>query len=106
MTPVFFKNEATKDLKDAISWYENKRKGLGKGFRESFEEVLERIAQNPYRYAAIHEDVRCGRLKRFPYGLFYYVVRDQAVIVIAISHHARDSGHWKSRVKSHKPQES
>ncbi len=98
MIAVLFHAEVAKDLREATRWYEQRRKGLGAEFRSSFEEMLNRIAASPLRFAPVHAEVRCARLPRFPYGIFYELVREGVLVVFAVSHHSRDPGSWKQRL--------
>lgn len=97
MIQLLFHAEVEDDLKDAARWYDGRRAGLGDDFMEIVEETLEKVVSNPYRYAPLERDVRCVRMKRFPYGIFFYVFREQVVVVLAVVHKSRDPEIWRSR---------
>jgi plasmid stabilization system protein ParE len=40
--------------------------------------------------------VRRGLVRRFPYGVFY-VVTDDAIVILAVFHASRDPAGWRSR---------
>jgi hypothetical protein len=44
----------------------------------------------------VFKNVRRALLRRFPYSLFF-VVEDEALIVIACFHASRDPSHWQKR---------
>lgn len=94
--PVRFLPEARVEFNAAIDWYEQKRAGLGTRFLARVREVLDRIAADPQRHAAVHLDVRMVLVPKFPYVLLY---RDEAheVLVISVFHTSRDPSVWKSR---------
>lgn len=97
MKHIAFRAEARDDLDEASRWYDEQREGLGDEFLQAFEATLEGVARNPLRYAPLHRDVRCARLRRFPYGVFFYVFRDETVVVVAVMHKARNPQLWMGR---------
>jgi len=44
----------------------------------------------------VHEDIRRVMIRRFPFGIFYMIDGDHAV-VIAVMHASRDPARWKER---------
>jgi toxin ParE1/3/4 len=59
--------------------------------------LLIRIAAMPQIYEVAFRDVRRGRLRRFPYVIYYRVLSDK-IEVIAILHARRDPTLWQDRV--------
>jgi plasmid stabilization system protein ParE len=88
--------EAEIDLAEAVDYYEAQLSGLGHEFVAAVEQQLERIVENPAMYQVLHRGVRRAVMRRFPYGVFYLV--EEAVVVLAIEHQARDPEHWKQRL--------
>lgn len=84
------------DLDEAADWYEERRPGLKKDFLGAVEDVLARIQENPRLYQAIHLDVRRAPLDRFPYGVYYALIRDE-IHVLAVVHDARHPSVWRRR---------
>ena len=97
MKPLLFRPEVEDDLDEISRWYDDKKVGLGDSFLKEVERVLEKISQNPHRYPVLRRDVRCARLTKFPYGVFYYVADDRAVVVLTVLHHSRDPSQWVAR---------
>ncbi len=95
--PIFLRPEAQVDLLAARDWYERQRAGLGIEFAEAFEEMLARIEILPELYPAVLRNVRRGKLRRFPYVLYYQVLADR-IEVIAILHGSRNPQVWQDRV--------
>lgn len=56
--PLVFRRTAQLELDESVSWYENKRVGLGGQFRIEIEEYLERIADQPQQFRKIRGQVR------------------------------------------------
>jgi plasmid stabilization system protein ParE len=95
--PVVLRPEAQADVLSARRWYENQREGLGVAFEECLEEVFARIARMPELYEVALRDVRRGKLRRFPYLVYYRVFTDR-VEVIAVLHGSRHPQVWQDRV--------
>jgi len=86
--------QAAAELRDAIEYYEGEQSGLGKRFWGELETHLRWITQN----AALprlrkNGDYRRVNLKIFPYYVAY-AIREQAVVILAISHASRMPEHW------------
>jgi plasmid stabilization system protein ParE len=94
--PVFLRPEAQADLLAARNWYERHRAGLGDEFADAVGQLLERIELLPELYPATHRIVRRGKVRRFPY-VVYYRVQPSRVEVIAILHGSRNPQIWQER---------
>lgn len=86
---LIVQQEAEADIADAYRWYEAQRPGLGQDSLEAVEGALERIVEQPLRYAPVHRDTRRTFLRRFPYVVFH-VRLDDSVHVIAVLHQRRN----------------
>ncbi|WP_198265788.1 type II toxin-antitoxin system RelE/ParE family toxin [sulfur-oxidizing endosymbiont of Gigantopelta aegis] len=73
------------------------RQGLGFDFKLCADEAITKITRSPIIYKKVFQDVRRVILKRFPFGV-YYLVDNDAVIVLAVLHARRDPENWKSRI--------
>jgi plasmid stabilization system protein ParE len=62
---------AAADIEDAVSWYEQQRRGLGLEFLEAVDGALQAIAQNPRLASIVQRNTRRMLLSRFPYGIYY-----------------------------------
>jgi plasmid stabilization system protein ParE len=91
---VYLRPEARDDIEQASTWYERQSPGLGDDFLDQVLDTLDRIAENPKLYPAVHRQTRRAVLRRFPFGVFYHV-EDDAIVVIAIMHGSRDPGAWQ-----------
>jgi plasmid stabilization system protein ParE len=93
---VIFTQAARGELIEAQDWYEREATGLGRHFRQAIDSLIERMSDNPRQFPAVFKNLRRALLRRFPYSLFF-VVEDDAVIVIACFHASRDPSHWQKR---------
>lgn len=93
---VVFRRIAKRELDDAISWYEDRRDGLGQDFSTAIEQVLEKVASSPSQFSRVKEVVRRAVLRRFPYCI-YFVVEDSRIVVLAVFHAKRSPHHLEKR---------
>ena len=90
-------SDAEADLADAVAWYQLAGKGLEQEFIRAFDARLAVICRNPAQYPIVFQRVRRALLRKFPYGIFYFVV-DDAVVVFACFHTSRNPQDWQSRI--------
>lgn len=64
--------EAEDEIREAILWYEQRRKGLGMEFFGVIEDAMDRVVASPLAWPQWSEDTRYRWmvLRRFPYLLF------------------------------------
>lgn len=96
MHSVIFTPAAREELIAAQDWYEREVTGLGRRFRQAIDALLDRMSENPHQFPIVLKSVRRALLLRFPCSLFF-VVDDDALIVIACFHASRDPSHWPKR---------
>ena len=95
---ISIREEARNDLAEAFDWYEEQRLGLGYEFLISVEEALTQLRRFPQSAPYVLQNVRRASLRRFPYGVFY-MLEDDAVVVLAVMHAKRDPKRWKERTE-------
>jgi toxin ParE1/3/4 len=95
--PLVLRPEAQTDLLAARDWYEQQRSGLGVAFTEAVEQMFDRIHVMPELYGLALANVRRGKLRRFPFVVFYQVLTDR-MEVIAVLHGSRDPKVWQERI--------
>ncbi len=96
MKPPILRPAAAADVEEAWRWYEARREGLGDEFLVVVQATLESICVHPESAPVVHRDIRRRFLRRFPYGVFYRLIRGQ-VIVVACFHAKRSPRIWRSR---------
>ena len=89
--------EAELDALDAGAWYEGERTGLGTEFLAELRATFSRIEEGPQRFPVVIREVRRAILRRFPFGVFFIIESDGA-IVLAITHLRRQPSVWQRRV--------
>jgi len=88
--------EAAEELREAIAWYESRRRGLGLDFGRVVRASFAAIERSPELGPIVHGRVRQLVLRRFPYAV-YYVVQSDHIAVLAVFHGRRDPGEWVRR---------
>jgi len=88
--------QAAAELKDAVEYYEAEQSGLGERLWVEFDQHLGWIAGN-----ATLPRLRSGAYRRVNFKIFpYYVayaLREDHIVVLAVSHAARAPEHWIKR---------
>jgi plasmid stabilization system protein ParE len=96
---VIVRPEAEDDLKEAYSWYEDKRTGLGYDFLLQVDAGLNFIARNPNIHPIEYEETRKHLIKRFPYKIIYLIAKEK-IIILAVIHSKRSPVLIKRRIDS------
>ncbi|MBK8575107.1 MAG: type II toxin-antitoxin system RelE/ParE family toxin [Elusimicrobia bacterium] len=97
MKTVLFRPEAIHDINNAFSWYEGRNPGLGEEFVRSVEVGIDRIKRTPLLASKVHGNIRRVLIRRFPYGIFYFV-EGANLFVLGCLHAKRNPTSWKGRV--------
>lgn len=97
---LIIRPEAEVDVLEAAVWYEAREHGLGLAFTSEIRAAIKRALDTPLFYLPLRESphVRRVLVKRFPYRAFY-IVRADAIVVIAVLHAAQHERNWERRVK-------
>ena len=89
--------EAEVDLKEAFSWYEDKRTGLGYDFLLRIDAGINFINRNPEIHPIEYKRTRKHLIKRFPYKIIYFV-KEEKIIILAVIHGNRRPDLIKKRM--------
>ena len=73
------------ELLEAIDWYNKQRKGLGYDLAECVDAALLGLNHHPFIGTPVIDNVRRILIRRFPYGLFYRVIKN-AIEVVGLRH--------------------
>ena len=92
---VVFRPQAADDAGEVQTWYESRRAGLGHEFGVAVDDLIGRIATNPFMFHCVHGEIRRAVLSRFPYAVYFRLAGDQ-VVVLAI-HGRQHPSRWKTR---------
>jgi len=95
--PVALHPGASDEVLAAAAWYVTRGPSLGERFLAEFERALRVIASAPRSQPALDGDERRCLLRTFPYSVVYYDSSSR-IVVLAVAHHAREPGYWRSRL--------
>ena len=97
MTQARFTALARAELLAEISYYENRRSGLGARFRAEVEATSELAASSPTSGAPIAGVARRRLLPTFPFALVY-TETDYGILIHAVAHNRRRPTYWIERL--------
>jgi len=86
------------DAEEAVVYYEKKSNNLGKHFYNNFLIAIDDIQTNPFTFSYIKKPVRRHLIQKFPYKV-YYLISDETIFIIGISHAKRSNAFVKRRLK-------
>jgi plasmid stabilization system protein ParE len=96
---VRFAELAKVEFDEARAWYRGIRPELGHAFTAEVRTATQRMVHMPLMYPLEMGDVRRCVLRQFPYTL-RYAVRDNLIVVVAVSHQHRAPDYWVDRVST------
>ena len=97
---IIFASEVENDLQEGIVWYNEKQSGLGIRFFKEVKKQLSYLKKNPYTIAVRYDEIRCSKIKTFPYLIHFKIEEDiKAVKVVAIFNTNRNPIVWVKRSK-------
>jgi plasmid stabilization system protein ParE len=97
MISVELTSEAKNDLFDAVDYYEDKERGLGRRLRDEVATILNTVASAPYLWRERSAGYRRVNCPVFPYYIAY-VIRDAIIVVVAVAASRRKPGYWHGRL--------
>ena len=82
---LIYAAEVFDDLQENIDWYNKKQSALGSRFYKAVKDQTIRIKKNPFSAAIRYDDIRCAKVKGFPYLVHYKIFQDLNIIkVVAV----------------------
>jgi len=98
MTSGELHDEAKVELAEAAAYLEKQRRGYGERFIAAFESARQFVVAHPRSGRPQPFDVRAWSVEGFSYSIVYTLEADD-VFIIAIAHHRRRPGYWRSRLR-------
>ena len=96
MWNLSYRPEVADDLVTAVTWYDEKRAGLGDEFLLEFLAGIQRIRDNPHMFAVAPNGLRPCRLKRFCY-IIHFETDGDSILVVALMGGGRDDSAFTHR---------
>ncbi len=97
MKRVVFLPEAEQEMLEAVEYYEFYADGLGEDYLKEVERAVAAIEESPKTWSIVEGELRRRLVKRFPFGILYYVDPNE-IVVVAAAHLRRKPGYWKDRI--------
>ena len=102
MTQVKIGKDAALELEEAADWYEKEQPGLGNRLISAFEHAIQLLGEvnpplAPSGGSAGKKGAQKLILHKFPFSMIVYEM-EHTIVVVALAHHSRRPGYWKSRV--------
>ena len=93
---VKFHPAARSELLEARRWYVARSPVAAMAFAQEVGVAISCIAETPIRFPWRNTG-REGLLRRFPYNVFYRIVGEETVVVVAVAHQKRRPYYWRGR---------
>jgi len=95
---IRFLSIAQRELAEAIEWYQSRNERVAADFVDEYDRAIHDILQRPQQFARAvgtpsPRDIRQVLMRRFPYVVYFELAVDE-VVVLAVSHAAREPGYW------------
>ncbi|MBE9138821.1 type II toxin-antitoxin system RelE/ParE family toxin [Nodosilinea sp. LEGE 07088] len=100
MKPYRFLTPALLEVEAAAQFYESNRPDLGREFLDEIDGTIQRILLNPKAWKLLDGEIRRCRLRKFPYGIVYTLVKDDFVLIISVMHLHRHPSSWRKNLRN------
>ena len=83
------------DIQEAITWYNDHQKGLGKKYHSTILKHIDGLKSNPY-YLKKYDTVHCLPIKKYPFMIHFTIDKvNKTVSVRAVLHTSLSPENWK-----------
>lgn len=93
-----FRPAARRELRHSGAFHKGEAPGIGREFAASVRHSIEFVREYPLSGTEFDRGTRRRFLGRFPHSLIY-LAADDLVTVVALVHHRREPGYWRSRLR-------
>jgi plasmid stabilization system protein ParE len=93
---IRFHPAAAAEVEAAVQWYAERSPVAARAFAAEVSTCVERVGEAPERWPRYVHGTRRYLLPHFPFSLVYRV-RNGDVEIVAVAHHMRRPGYWRSR---------
>lgn len=97
MSRIHLRPIARDEFAEAVDWFEEKHAGLGIEFTNAVRDALASVEKSPLIYRKLYRDVRAVSVKGFPYQIFYRLLKDDSIEVLAVFQVRRNPEAWRDR---------
>lgn len=93
---ISFHPKAAEEVEAARRWYAERSPMAATVFFSELDLAIKRVRESPLRWPRYGKSAHRYVLPRFPFSVIYRV-KKEVVEVVAIAHHRRKPGYWKTR---------
>ena len=89
--------EAALEHEEQVSYYEERRRGLGRRYHRAMLEAVRSACRSRHRHKIVRPpNLRRVSLRGFPLAVIYRDIGD-TIQILAVAHHRREPGYWARR---------
>jgi toxin ParE1/3/4 len=88
---------AEEEMTEASVFYEAATSGLGAGFLDEVQRVVNILRVHPALGQLVGRGLRRALLHRFPFSLIYSIEVD-LILIVAVAHQRRRPDYWRNRI--------
>jgi toxin ParE1/3/4 len=89
---------ATRELFDALDFYQKRAEGLDEALLDIIEAAVSRIRRHPRSGVSILSNIRRVSVATFPYSVVYRI-EEERIFILAIAHEKRRPLYWARRAR-------
>jgi plasmid stabilization system protein ParE len=93
---ISFHPAAAAEVEAAVQWYAERSSIAAAAFAAEVNTCVERVREAPERWPRYVYETRRYLFPHFPFSLVYRV-RHEEIEIVAVAHHRRRPGYWRSR---------
>ena len=93
-----FDPQALAEYGEAVDHYAQIRPQLAEEFVAEVESAISGILDHPCASPTVGKHVRRHLVRRFPFGIFYRLVDDDTILIVAVGHLSRRPRYWRRRL--------
>ena len=95
---VIITKESKSDVAEIVTWYSEISEQLANKFLFELDDELRKIAEYPLLFSTVTKSIYRGRLRAFPYNIFFKILSD-TILIGGIIHQKRNPRIWEKRLK-------
>ncbi len=92
---LYLSPAASKDIIEAVNYYNSQSDGLGKRLAIETDTVLNNIAAAPKIYSFRYREIRAARIPSFPYLIYYTIDERNKLIQVLRIFNIHQKPFWK-----------
>lgn len=89
--------EAEFDILNAAQVHEESRPGYGARFLDAVDDCLDAISGGPLLFPEVADGVRKALLRKFRYAVYFRVIDEDTIDVLAVAHQHQHEDTWQGR---------